>query len=324
VTQHRSTAFAVADSLDSARQMRVRWSWMPLLVVAALSMSCASQADDRDTRASGCVAGQSIGCVGPSGCEGYQICADDGASYGSCQCGSKSSGSSNSTTSTNVGAGGASSRNTAATGGVRSSSVLGLGGVSTLATGGAATGVGIGGASTCAPAQLPAAWASPKYVPARPAQAVCADTEVQDYIAQCMHGTNCAAFEPGGASAACGQCLSPTPLSAASLGPILEILPAPFYRWETNFAGCIELLGAKECAAKLQALTACTSAACSSGCDPTTTTYDTCVVQARTASCSSYAQQASCLTDSSMASRCSGTDFTTSVLAAARVFCGAR
>jgi hypothetical protein len=34
-----------------------------------------------------CVPGQSIGCVGPGPCDGYQLCASDGARFGPCICG---------------------------------------------------------------------------------------------------------------------------------------------------------------------------------------------------------------------------------------------
>ena len=35
---------------------------------------------------SGCTPGRSVACVGANGCEGYQVCADDGASFQPCEC----------------------------------------------------------------------------------------------------------------------------------------------------------------------------------------------------------------------------------------------
>lgn len=37
-----------------------------------------------------CVPGQSIPCVGVGGCEGGQVCRDDGRGYGTCDCGDSS------------------------------------------------------------------------------------------------------------------------------------------------------------------------------------------------------------------------------------------
>jgi hypothetical protein len=38
-------------------------------------------------RAAGCVPGQSIACVGPQGCQGFQVCGSDGAHFEACSCG---------------------------------------------------------------------------------------------------------------------------------------------------------------------------------------------------------------------------------------------
>ena len=59
--------------------------------VAAMYEQVAMQllADPRPApRAAGCVPGQSSACVGPKGCQGFQVCASDGAHYEPCSCGS--------------------------------------------------------------------------------------------------------------------------------------------------------------------------------------------------------------------------------------------
>lgn len=33
-----------------------------------------------------CVPGQSVACIGPAGCEGGQVCRDDGAGFEACEC----------------------------------------------------------------------------------------------------------------------------------------------------------------------------------------------------------------------------------------------
>jgi hypothetical protein len=38
-------------------------------------------------RTMSCVPGQSVACVGARGCQGYQVCASDGARYEACSCG---------------------------------------------------------------------------------------------------------------------------------------------------------------------------------------------------------------------------------------------
>jgi hypothetical protein len=62
-----------------------------VLVAAACGGGTSSTVETgaRSQPASGdqpCVPGQSIGCGGPNGCSGYQVCADDGMHYLACDC----------------------------------------------------------------------------------------------------------------------------------------------------------------------------------------------------------------------------------------------
>jgi formylglycine-generating enzyme required for sulfatase activity len=67
------------------------------LVVAAFLASACSSSGGTDNAAGGtggqagasgvCVPGQSIACVGPGVCDGWQVCSADGRSYGECLCG---------------------------------------------------------------------------------------------------------------------------------------------------------------------------------------------------------------------------------------------
>src|SRR6267142_2489910 len=58
--------------------------WIGLAVVCAANLwACAR---DDETAPLACLRGQSISCAGPGSCRGYQVCAQDGTSYGPCQC----------------------------------------------------------------------------------------------------------------------------------------------------------------------------------------------------------------------------------------------
>ena len=48
--------------------------------------SAGNGATDGTATHGACVPGQSIGCAGPGGCTGYQVCGGDGAHYESCIC----------------------------------------------------------------------------------------------------------------------------------------------------------------------------------------------------------------------------------------------
>src|SRR5688572_4436036 len=61
------------------------WILTPWVLLASLPFGCGGE-----DKAAGCVAGQSIGCVGEQGCAGHQVCKADGSAYSACLCGSDS------------------------------------------------------------------------------------------------------------------------------------------------------------------------------------------------------------------------------------------
>jgi hypothetical protein len=62
-----------------------------VFVVAAVAGGCGGKSDTVNQVAS-CVPGQSVACVGPTGCQGAQVCGADGLNYGACVCGTADSG----------------------------------------------------------------------------------------------------------------------------------------------------------------------------------------------------------------------------------------
>ncbi len=184
-----------------------------------------------------------------------------------------------------------------------------------------------GGASSsesCEPADL-TSWEPPPYVPANPAQDVCTSEQVARFHDDCLLGDDCAAFELGGDDAACGGCLWPSGLDENRYGPVLEANPRPFYRWETNHPGCVELLGEVDCARKIQAAQACAREACVHTCDsPATPEYTACVDAARSGACQEYEADAVCILSQAVADQCAGGGFETMVSALGAVFCGGK
>jgi len=61
-------------------------STAPLLVDAG-DGSATDDGSGSGGTGSSCVPGESKACAGPNACAGFQVCADDGARYGACQCG---------------------------------------------------------------------------------------------------------------------------------------------------------------------------------------------------------------------------------------------
>ncbi len=191
-------------------------------------------------------------------------------------------------------------------------------------TGGASTGgaVATGGAvEPCEPAALED-WEPPDYVAARADPGACTTAQIQRYYDDCLVDVSCAAFEAGGDDEECGACLEPTALDAASWGPILELNPRPFYRWESNLAGCIELLGETDCAVKIAAAQACAREVCTVGCGVTHPDYSACIDEARAGECAEYEAAAVCIMDPDHVEQCSGSGFEGLVLAYGEVFCG--
>lgn len=263
-----------------------------------------------------CVPGQSLACVGPNACTGYQICEDDASAYGACVCSSDGI----PVTTGKGGAAATSPVSSTAKGGTTAPSTTsgtnatGLGGTPSSVTGATSP-------ASCEPVTL-SGFTPPAYVAANAAQSACTDAEIQQYASQCLGAAKCPALEPGGASERCGACLLPTSVTSNQYGPIVETRAAPFYERRTNFAGCVELLtGSSTCAAKLQAADSCTDAACVAQCGTFGTAYQSCVLEARSTVCAAYVEQAYCITDSTVVSKCSGVDFPSSVVAVGKVFC---
>jgi len=279
-----------------------------------LALGCGSS--ESDSRR--CVPGQSVGCIGPEGCTGYQVCHYDGTGFGACVCedGGTSTGGGATLASGGSPAGGSSATGGSAAGGPMPATG---GSGATADTGGApATG---GAAVDCAPADM-SAWTAPAYVPARAPLDVCTEAVIRQYSTDCLNGGNCAPFEAGAEYEACGDCLRPTPIEEAEYGPL--VLSGVLR--ETNFAGCIELVGESECAAHQQAKSRCEHDACHDNCPITTAAsleaYQQCELEARTGVCDAYREAAVCIVDPTHVEACGGDDFEESFVAVAMVFCG--
>ncbi len=115
-------------------------------LVLAMASACG---EDTTTAFGGCTPGASQACVGPAGCEGFQVCATDGNSFSPCDCGT-SSGTGGGTTSTSTsGTGGSTSTSgTGGDGGSSTSGTAGSGGSTSSGTGG-----GGGNPTGCPPTQ---------------------------------------------------------------------------------------------------------------------------------------------------------------------------
>lgn len=280
----------------------------------------------------GCTPGQSIACVSVQGCSGAQVCEDSGEAYGPCVCGAvAASGGRNSSGTTPASSGGAYSSQTGslpagASGGAPltsqggTSTTPGQGGLST----GAGTGTGGAGSAVCAPRDM-SSFSYPAYHAAKRVAKACSDTEVQTYYTDCFTGGNCAAFQAGGMSASCGQCLLPTSLTSDGYGPLLKLGSETAYLSATNLSGCIELVGEPDCAKKIQMAQICEYEACKDNCPITDqSSYQAqmnCMTAARDGVCAQVQKNAVCITSSAHAAACSGASLKTQFQAVATVFC---
>ncbi|MBN1611932.1 MAG: hypothetical protein JW940_35200 [Polyangiaceae bacterium] len=261
-----------------------------------------------------------MACIGPEGCSGYQVCRDDGERFDPCIC-------EGATAATGGGA-------TLATGGLSGGGRAGLpsGGSSaaggqSVASGGSSAGgstetKATGGAAVdCEPAEMND-WAAPAYVPARAPQDLCSEALIRQYSADCLDSADCASFEAGGEYAECGECLRPTPADDAEYGPLIL---SGILR-ETNFAGCIELVGEAGCAVHQQHKSRCEHEACYANCPvadtDSLTEYQECKQQARSGVCSAYREAAVCIVDPAHVEACGGDDFEESFVSVGMVFCG--
>ncbi len=290
--------------------------------------SCGSESGDSGTT---CVPGQSIACVGPSGCKGAQVCTSDAATYGPCACGAVPGGSGSSSNGS-----GSSSGNGAGSGsGARQS---GAGGTGLNGFGGTGPNPGFGGTGqsggqgpnggsrSCTPENM-SGYGYPAYKPARRLGGSCTEQAAQQYYTACYSNGDCAAFQPGGAQAACGACLAPSSLGAAQYGPLIKLGTDTQYLAQTNVAGCIELMGEPDCAPYMQVAALCEYFACAAGCPITdSASYQAemnCMTQARGTVCLAAQAAAVCIRDPAHVTACSssGSGFEGQFLAVARVFC---
>ena len=78
--------------------VRATWLWFGGLVLGAAGLVAACGSSGGTAANGGCTPGASVACTCPGGAPGAQICASDGKSLGTCQCGSGSGGSTTTTT----------------------------------------------------------------------------------------------------------------------------------------------------------------------------------------------------------------------------------
>jgi hypothetical protein len=165
-------------------------------------------------------------------------------------------------------------------------------------------------------------WTPPAYVPAAPAQQVCSVAQIGRFYDDCLMGPDCSAFDVGGADAECGACMWPSPIDGSSYGPVLEVAPRPNYRWESNTAGCIEILGEAACAESIQAAQACAREACLDTCGAMSPGFNDCATRARTTVCQTYTAASACISSAATSAACGGNGFREIVLALGAIFCG--
>jgi hypothetical protein len=166
----------------------------------------------------------------------------------------------------------------------------------------------------------------PAYVPARHLGGNCTDALVLQYYTDCSGNNNCAVFLPGGANEACGACMSGTPVAGSSTyGPVLTYGSTSVTVSETNLAGCLELMGEANCAAKYQLAQLCVQYACADSCpiiDQTSySLFAQCQQNARTTVCANQVAATTCITNPTDGAACSGADFQAQFLAIGHVFC---
>ncbi len=291
--------------------MKHTWLNLPGLCSIALVWSCSTEDGNATGTVARCVSGQSIACAGPAGCHGSQTCRADGLGYEACRC--------------DLVPGSAGNGPGSASGGSGGGSPNGAGGWSNQpASGGSISATG-GASSACSPKDM-AGFVYPAYKPARRQAGSCSEQAIQDFYTTCYSNGDCAAFQPGGARASCGACLGFTPLDASQYGPVVKLGSDAQYLAETNMAGCIELVGEPDCAARMQVAALCEYYACAAGCPlADTSSYQAlmdCMAQARATVCTSAQSAAACIRDAAHVSACSGPSFETQFAAVARVFCG--
>lgn len=351
VAARRAGAQSAKRALHAPTQLRrIGLGAVSLLLLIACGNS--SREGDSDSQDDECIPGERIDCTTESGCEGTRVCGDDLA-YEACRCEKEPdsedddddesepeatgrAGAESEVSDLGRGAGGSlfgdpgtppsgSGADPAATGAGGSPASFASGGngasdapsAGNSANGAEASGV----AGTCEPADM-STWTPPAYVPAQAPEPVCSAVQLQRFHDDCLMTGACSDFEPAGSDAPCGECLMPKSLTASAWGPVIELSPRPFYRWETNNAGCIELWGDRECATKIQAAQACAREACLDTCGITHPSYADCVEQARGGTCSDREAAAVCIMDAAQAAACTDSGFEAIFLELGSAFCG--
>ncbi len=291
-------------------------------LVLCLGFAACSSANEGEERA--CVPGQAIQCAGPNGCLGAQSCNAEGSGYEACVCGGIAD------TVPHQNTGGSVGTNSAhPVGGSTMSQSHGTGGASSLGASGGNPGA-TGGSpaistANCAPKSM-AGYQYPGYVPARRLQHSCTLDAIKQYFDECYRGGECAAFEISGAQAQCGACLAPTELNATAYGPLLRVGSPNAYFYDTNVAGCEELLGETACAPKMQVEFLCGYLSCADSCPLNSGSgyYDAlfrCMNDAKSSQCNQEHAAAICLTNAANVAACSGNSFEEQFIAIAKVFC---
>ncbi len=282
-----------------------------------LSAGCGESGSSHDAESQVCVPGQAIACATSSGCVGAQRCNESGTAYLPCECGEPLSGTGGSRGGPVTSTGGGGTSVSGSTGGVAGWSTA-LGGASSAAGGGPTVVTGIGGTTTgsCAPADM-TAYSYPEYRGARIEPGSCTSTEIEEYYDRCVTAANCAAYE----STACGACLRTSHLNDQSYGPLLSLGEAAIL--EPNIAGCIEVVGAPDCAPKLQIAALCEILACEEPCaGMSPDAHLTCMMAARNSSCAEVKEAAACIPSSDFVTLCTGNGFRTQFIKVASVLCG--
>jgi hypothetical protein len=148
---------------------------------------------------------------------------------------------------------------------------------------------------------------------------------VRTYYADCYVAGNCGDFAPGGSKSKCGECLSPTGLDAEAYGPLIRLGSPTGPLDETNMAGCIELMGEGQCAKKMMIATLCEYNSCATNCAVTdSASYQalaSCMLDARSSTCSAAEREAVCISSSAHVAACSASGFEAQFVAIATVFC---
>lgn len=154
----------------------------------------------------------------------------------------------------------------------------------------------LGDGSACMPSS--AAGAQLGYASARPHVAACNTSQIEEYTTSCGLGgfgnSGCMAFINSTMNANCVSCLTPSPLSDPTWGPILEFSYGTSGWTALNQGGCVELLGGcgTSCAAATQAANQCVVASCTPCCQGASCSPDiqNCQLAATECPCGSYAQ----------------------------------